>query len=118
MAAFGAAIGPIWGDPVAQANVVRAHDPTSLAPALRGTKVYVSYGDGQPGPLDVSASPNLDPTGEGEANMATQNKSFVERLGKLKTPVTVDAYAGTHNVAYWECALHRSLPLLLEALGE
>ena len=117
MAAFDASPTPIWGDPVAQADVWLAHDPIVLAPALEGTQLFVSYGDGTPGPLEVSASPNLDPTGEAEAGIAIQNRTFVQRLGQLKIPATVDAYAGTHNIVYWERALHRSLPLLVRAVG-
>ena len=37
----------------------------------------------------------------------------------LGIPVTIDAYGpGTHTWLHWERALHRSLPMLLEALGE
>ena len=117
MAAFGEDIAPIWGDPVAQADIVRARDPTSLAAGLRGTALFVSFGDGQRGPLEPAAPQDLDPTGEIEAEMASQARSFVEQLDRLAIPVTVDAYAGRHNVPYWERALHRSLPLLLQALG-
>ena len=40
------------------------------------------------------------------------------RLKQLGIPVTVDAYGpGTHSDPYWERALHRSLPMLLKALG-
>jgi S-formylglutathione hydrolase FrmB len=116
MEAFGASPDPIWGDPVVQADVWHAHDPKDLAPALGGTRLYVSYGDGTPGPLGASAGPDQDPTGELEAAFATQNEAFVGRLADLGIPVTVDAYAGRHTVAYWERALHRSLPLLLAAL--
>ena len=51
--------------------------------------------------------------------IAPQNDAFVARLGELGIPATVDAYGpGTHDWPYWERALHRSLPMLLEALGE
>ena len=42
----------IWGDPVAQADVWKAHDPTDNAAALKGTALYVAYGNGKIGPLD------------------------------------------------------------------
>src|SRR5436190_394930 len=35
-----------WGDPTAQADVWRAHNPLDLAAALKGVALYVSYGDG------------------------------------------------------------------------
>jgi diacylglycerol O-acyltransferase/trehalose O-mycolyltransferase len=105
----------LWGDPVAQADVWRAHDPVNLAKALKGTVLYVAYGDGGQGPLDPSpvSSDDLEPW------IADQNRTFVARLHKLGIPVIVDAYGpGAHDWPYWERALHRSLPLLLKALGQ
>ena len=105
----------LWGDPAAQADVWTAHDPTSNAEALKGTALYVAYGDGQPGPLDASGT-SADQL---EAWIAPMNDTFVHQLAALNIPVTVDAYgAGTHTWPYWQRALHRSLPLLLKALGE
>ena len=111
----------IWGDPIAQADVWKAHDPTDKAAALKGTALYVAYGNGKIGPLDNgSPSPlDLDPDGSGEREIATESAAFVHQLGALHIPVTVDAYgAGTHNWPYWQRDLHRSLPFLLKALGE
>ena len=34
----------------------KAHDPTTNAAALKGTALYVAYGNGQPGPLDASGT--------------------------------------------------------------
>jgi len=105
----------IWGDPVAQADVWKAHNPTDNAATLKGTALYVAYGNGQPGPLDASGAP----TDQLEAWIATDNETFVHQLAALKIPVTVDAYGnGTHDWPYWERDLHRSLPFLLKALGE
>jgi diacylglycerol O-acyltransferase / trehalose O-mycolyltransferase len=105
----------IWGDPVSQADIWEAHDPVNIAAKLKGTALYVSYGDGGQGPLDQGpVSPD-----DLEGWIADQNKTFVARLAKLKIPLTLDAYGpGSHDWPYWERALHRSLPLLLKALGE
>ena len=105
----------LWGDGVAQAGIWKAHNPTDNAAALKGTALYVAYGNGQPGPLDASgASPD-----QLETWIAPMNDAFVHRLAALKIPVTVDAYgAGTHTWPYWQRDLHRSLPFLLKALGE
>ena len=103
------------GDPVAQADIWKAHDPVRIAEGLKGTKLYVSYGDGGAGPLDMGTVPNDDLEGW----IAAQNRTLVDQLRKLKIPVTVDAYGpGSHDWPYWERALHRSLPMLLKALGE
>lgn len=104
-----------WGDPIAQVDVWKAHDPTSNAAALKGTALYVAYGNGQPGPLDASGS-SADSI---EAFVATMNETFVQRLAALNIPVTIDGYgAGTHDWPYFQRDVHRSLPLLLKALGE
>ena len=105
----------IWGDKVVQRDVWEAHEPLSLAAELKGTDLFVSYGNGETGPLDTGPA---DP-GDSEAWLAQRNEAFVARLGELGIPVTVDAYGpGTHSWPYWERELHRSLPMLLEALGE
>jgi S-formylglutathione hydrolase FrmB len=105
----------LWGDPVAQVDVWKAHDPTTNATALKDTALYVAYGNGQPGPLDASGT-SADPT---EAWIATMSETFVNQLAALKIPVTVDAYGpGTHTDPYMQRDLERSLPFLLKALGE
>jgi S-formylglutathione hydrolase FrmB len=104
----------LWGSPVAQAEVWKAHDPVNLAAALKGTALYISYGDGTPGPLDQAGASRDDL----ETWIAGLNKTFVARLRELKIPATVEAYGpGTHDWPYWQRALHRSMPLLLKALG-
>jgi S-formylglutathione hydrolase FrmB len=104
----------LWGDPVAQADVWRAHDPVNLARALKGTALYVAYGDGGQGPLE----PNPVPSDDLEPWIADQNRTFVAKLHDLGIPVKVDAYGtGAHDWPYWERALHRSLPMMLKALG-
>ena len=46
------------------------------------------------------------------------NIALLARLKQLRIPVTTDFYGpGTHTWPYWERELHRSLPLLLGALG-
>jgi diacylglycerol O-acyltransferase/trehalose O-mycolyltransferase len=104
----------LWGDPVSQASVWQEHDPANLAAALEGTALYVSYGNGQRGPLDSGPVPSDDL----ESWIADQNVTFVDRLQELAIPVTVDAYgAGSHTWPYWERALHRSFPMLMDALS-
>ncbi len=105
----------IWGDPVAQADIWQAHDPVNIASGLKGTDLYVSYGDGTAGPFDSGVVPDQD----AESWIHDQNVTFLARLKKLKIPVTVDAYGpGIHSWPYWERALHRSLPMILKAVGQ
>jgi S-formylglutathione hydrolase FrmB len=105
----------LWGDPIAQKDVWEAHDPTHHVEALKGTVLYLGYGDGGKGPLDKGTVPSDDL----EPWIADQNRAIVAALAKAKIPATVDAYGpGSHDWPYWERGLYRSLPLLLKALGE
>jgi S-formylglutathione hydrolase FrmB len=103
-----------WGDPVDQADIWAAHNPLDLAEDLAGTGLYVSWGNGEPGPLDAPGD-----TDEGrEAWIAPQNEAFVERLDELGIDATIDDYGdGLHEWPYWERALHDSIPMLREGLG-
>jgi S-formylglutathione hydrolase FrmB len=74
--------------------------------------VFLSCGDGRPGPLD-RAGAKAD---EIEAFDDVLNRSLAKRLERAGVRVTTDFYRGTHAPAYWERELHRSLPMLLSAL--
>jgi diacylglycerol O-acyltransferase/trehalose O-mycolyltransferase len=104
----------LWGDRTDQADVWAAHDPVGMAAALEGKPVYVSWQDGQPGPLDPPEATFDDL----EAWVAPQNEAFVARLEELGIPVTVETGPGTHTWPYWQQGLHHALPILLEALEE
>jgi diacylglycerol O-acyltransferase/trehalose O-mycolyltransferase len=109
----------LWGEPVAQADVWKTHDPTANAAALQGIGLYVAYGNGEIGPLDGGQASPWDPTGAVERECAIESAAFFQRLAGLQIPVTVEAYGpGTHFGPYFERDLHRSLPLILKAFGE
>ena len=99
----------IWGDPEADRAIWAQHDPTALAPRLKGTRLFVSSGDGRPGPLAPNAQPDtvIEPTVERES------RAFTRRLERARIPVRTDFYGpGTHDWPYWERELRRSLPTL------
>ena len=105
----------MWGDKIADVETWEAHNPLSLAESLADTPVYLSYGDGDPGPLDT---PGTEVDGL-ERWLASQNEALAARLDELGIAATVDAYGdGTHTWPYWERGLHDSLPVLLGALAE
>lgn len=103
----------LWGDPVAHAAIWSAHNPSALAEQLRHTRVFLSSGNGRPGPLDPIGTPP-DPL---EGALFAQNAAFAQRLVTSGIQVTADFYGnGTHSWPYWERELRRSLPMLLDPL--
>lgn len=114
VAGTGADPDALWGDPVSQARVWAAHNPFDLAPRLRGTPVYLSTGNGSPGPLD--------PPGAGfdglEQLLGEQTEAVAARLRAENVVVRTDFYGpGRHGWAYWERALHRSFPMLVQEMA-
>ncbi len=104
----------LWGDPVADASTWAAHNPFDLARKLRGIPVYLSTGNGQPGPLD--------PPGAGqdglEQLLGEQTVAVADELRAKGVTVRTDFYGpGRHTWPYWERALHRSFPMLVQAMG-
>jgi S-formylglutathione hydrolase FrmB len=100
----------IWGNPRRDRSGWAAHDPTALAGRLRGTRVFVSAGNGRPGPLDAAGRPadTVEPV------VLRQSRAFVRRARARGIAVRADFYgAGTHDWPYWERELQRALPLLL-----
>ena len=104
-----------FGDPVTDAANWDSHDPMKLVPQLKGMAVYISYGNGEPGPLDGDRT-DID---ELEVWIDEGNVRFVDALEQEGIPATVNDYGpGTHSWPYWDRELLASLPLLLGALGE
>ncbi|MBG0822354.1 esterase family protein [Planomonospora sp. ID91781] len=102
----------LWGPPGGSEQA--AHNPVALTSKLAGVRLYVSCGDGAPGPLDDPSAARDD----GEATLLTQSQEFARRAGKAGLEVTTDFYGpGTHSWPYWRRALERSLPLLMDAVG-
>jgi S-formylglutathione hydrolase FrmB len=102
----------LWGDPRRDRRVWERHDPTELAGRLRGTALFVSSGDGRPGPLDRPGA-RRDPI---ERVVFGESRAFVARLRALGIPARVDLYGpGTHSWPYWERGLRRALPTLRRA---
>lgn len=105
--------GRLWGDPVAQRRIWAAHDPYELAGRLRSIPVFLSCGNGRPGPLD---SPGTRVSAF-EVLFDAENLALAPRLRNAGVELTTDFYGpGTHSWPYWQRELHRSLPLLLANL--
>ena len=103
----------LWGDPIAQRRIWKAHDPYYLAKQLRSTFVFLSSGNGMPGPFEP---PGAEPDGL-EALLNEMNHEVAGKLQQAGVRLTTNFYGpGVHDWPYWERELHRSLPMLLCAL--
>jgi len=85
-----------------------AHDPATLAPNLRWTRLFMYFGNGQPGPLD-SGPPNVSAMAI-EGAVWRDNVDFHNRLEALGIPSFYDDYGpGTHSWPYWSRDLRQSI---------
>ncbi|NLG55219.1 MAG: esterase family protein [Rhodococcus sp.] len=110
----------LWGpdnDPLWAAN-----DPTINAEALRGKQVYISTGNGMPGPHEMARGGDLASTialgGPLEflANICT--RTYQNRLGELGIPATfVYHNHGTHSWPYWQDEFKSAWPEIARGLG-
>ncbi|HEY6740640.1 MAG TPA: alpha/beta hydrolase family protein [Actinopolymorphaceae bacterium] len=105
----------LWGSPTEDTRVWAAHNPVDLARRLRHLPVFLSCGDGTTGPLDPP-----DRTSELETLLLAENDLLATRLRESGArKLVTDFYGpGTHSWPYWERELKRSLPLLMDALGD
>ena len=90
-----------------------AHDPTTLAENLRWTRMYLYWGNGQPGPYDKP-----DPGNGGaaliEGAVGESSKGFQRRLTDLRIPAFFDPYGpGTHSWPYWTRDLQQSIDRIM-----
>ncbi len=112
------------GDPMWAAN-----DPVVNAEKLRGTTLYLSTGNGLPGPYDTMDDPHSLPGPGGLANQvvvggiieAATNfctHNLANRLGELGIPATVDFRPnGTHSWGYWDEEFKKSWPVIAAPIG-
>ncbi|WP_024801277.1 alpha/beta hydrolase family protein [Nocardia sp. BMG51109] len=97
-------------------------DPMVFAPQLRGLPMFISCGNGLPGPADNNTSPvGLFNTGNAmalEAISMVSTRSFQSRLNSLGIPATYDfPNQGTHKWQYWQDELAKARPGILAALN-
>lgn len=104
----------LWGDPEAQVDIWKQHNPYDLAPQLRDVRLFISAGNGQPGPLD-KAGTSEDSI---ETQIGAESRAFAERVQQLGLNATIDLYGpGTHNWVYFQRQLHRAWPMIIDGLG-
>lgn len=100
------------------------NDPSLRLEALRGKTVYVSSGNGFPGPYEFGGAPGSEvleafTSGaplEMAANICTHGFSDSLRAAGIPATVVFKPF-GTHQWKYWEDELHASWPVVSRALG-
>lgn len=99
-----------FGERVANEIVWRAHNPVDLAANLRGMRLVVDTGNGQPGPYDrPGAPPDVI-----EQQVHSMSESFHARLEALGIAHRYDDYGpGTHSWSYWQRDLREALPAMM-----
>ncbi|NLE79924.1 MAG: esterase family protein [Rhodococcus sp.] len=110
----------MWG-PIA-APLWRVHDPMLNAERLRGTAVFVSSGNGIPGPIDDHNPALVVPQtiGGSVVEMVTNvcTRAFQVRLATLGIPATFRYLPqGTHSWGLFETELRDSWPVIGGAIG-
>lgn len=108
----------IWGDPVADRSNWGAHDAAVNVANLRGIGVFVSAGDGRPGPYDDPNTAPWDAARLGESAAGRMTVNFVKAADDNGIPVATDLYGpGTHKWVYWDRELVKSWPAIVAAIG-
>jgi S-formylglutathione hydrolase FrmB len=103
--------GSLWGPRETQEVRWRAHNPTDLAENLRGLKLWLRTGNGQPGG-PFGGGGNVDIT---ELGVAAQAFTLHQRLRKLGIPHVFDDYGPGHHLwAYWNRGLRQTLPAIMD----
>ncbi|RAY14861.1 esterase family protein [Actinomadura craniellae] len=117
--------GAIYGWPLLNEFVWRAHDAYHLVPKLKGTGLYVSAGTtGNPGPFEPTDANLLEQLagrligGFGEATVGASTRSFVDEARRRGVPVTANLYGnGWHQWAYWDAEYKKAWPLMMDTIG-
>ena len=105
--------GAVWGLRSVDETRWRGDNPVDLAENLRGLKLTLRTGNGEPGPYDDPNS-GSDPI-ESSVHVATLNLHHT--LGKLGIPHVFEDYGpGHHAWPYWARDLVRTLPDLMATL--
>jgi S-formylglutathione hydrolase FrmB len=108
--------GSDFGDRVNDAVVWHGHNPTDVAPDLRGVKLYVSAGAGVPCPDDLTGPPSG--LTAAEAAVKQMNVALDSALTDAGVEHTTDFPAcGVHNMVGAQRGLHAFWPIMTSAFG-
>ena len=108
----------LWGSPIFNYSAWTAHNPRAQVAKLKGVALFVSCGDGVPGPFDSLTNPTIVAGSLLEAPALVDDESFLAAAALAGVPVTTDLYgSGTHSWPYWQREFGRSWPVLAGGLG-
>jgi S-formylglutathione hydrolase FrmB len=109
-----------WGDPVTGASRWEEHNPTALAPQLRGVDVYAATGDGRPcdhaDTLVLAQQSPTNPLRALEPVVRDANLTFHGAMLAARVPHTFSVGCGIHSWRYWERELVTWWPKMMQAL--
>ncbi|MEA2483376.1 MAG: hypothetical protein QOC55_1323 [Thermoleophilaceae bacterium] len=109
--------GTFFGDQVTNGINWAAHDPATIAENLRGTRMYMYWGNGLPGPYDTPTS-GLGGASEIESAVNQSNIGFQRRLDGLGIAAYFKPYgAGTHSWEYWTRDLQWSIDKIMSGFA-
>lgn len=102
----------VWGDPVANRDVWKAHNPASMVTSFRRTHVHLSAGDGSHGAADRGRTPDVLLVSKvAEWMLPRQISKFAAALRSEGVSTTTHFYRpGTHSWPYWQQELHAVWP--------
>lgn len=107
----------VWGDQLLDADVWAAHNPTALAPKLRGVHVFVACGTGSVEPDTIITGSQGVHGGQREANLSLTHPGFLAALDAAGVEHTDLLYqGGVHDWPYFQDDLRWALPQMLELL--
>ena len=105
--------GSLWGPRATQETRWRTHNPVDLAENLRGLRLTLRTGNGQPGG-EYGGGPDLL-----ESGVHRQSTSLHNRLRDLDIDHVWDDYGpGAHTWPYWTRALRQTLPQIMGAFAQ
>ena len=109
---FGTPDDRVWGNQLTDEAVWRAHNPTDLAAALKGTPLFLYTGIGAP--LGSAGDNPQQAQQYAVENFIFQtNVSFMRALTLAGVPFTSDVHPGYHDWPYFQAGLHWALPQMM-----
>lgn len=114
---FGTPDERVWGNQLADQEVWRAHNPTDLAPQLRGTALFLYSGIGAP--LGSAGDDTEQAQQYAVEHFVFQTTlTFTGALTAAGVPYVSDFHPGYHDWPYFQAGLHWALPQMVPLVND